>query len=681
MAQTVRTLTRSFAGGEVTPEFWARIDQSAFQTGLAKCRNFLVLPHGPAANRPGFRFVREVKDSAKRVVLMPFTYSTDQTYVVELGDEYARYHTDGATLESSPGTAYETATPYQDTDLLDLHHVQSNDVVTLVHTSYAPRELKRLGALSWSLTSISFASSLAAPGSPTAVATGSGSTTYRYKITAMGTDQIDQSLASASASCTNNLLTSGNFNTVGWAAVTGAGRYRVFKESNGLYGYIGQTDGLSFIDDNITADIALTPPEANNPFPGSGDYPGAVSYFEQRRVFAGTINRPAGLWMTRSGTERDMSYSIPTRDDDSITVKVNAREANTVRHVVPLGSLVLLTSAAEWRATSVNSDAITPTSISVKPQSYVGANQAQPVVVNANLLYVAARGGHLRELGFSGQQQSYVTGDLSLRATHLFDGYDIVQLAYSKAPYPTVWAVSTSGLLLGMTYVPEQQIGAWHKHDTDGVFESVAVVAEDEEDAVYVVVRRTINGVSKRYIERMASRLFSAKEDAFFVDCGATYDGAATTTISGLSWLEGKTVSILADGAVHPQRVVTSGTITLEQAASVVQVGLPIAADLQTLPMAFETMAFGQGRNKNVNKVWLRVVNSGGIFAGPEFDRLTEFKQRTFEVYGQAPALVTSEIEIDVLPAWTPGAQVCIRQSDPLPLTVASMTIEAVIGG
>ena len=682
MPANIRTLSRSFAGGEVTPEFWGRIDQAAFQTGLAICRNFLILPHGPAANRTGFSFVRAVKNSAKMVVLIPFTFSTTQTFVLEFGDLYIRFHTMGATLEASPGVAYEVATPYLEADLFDLHYVQSADVLTLVHPNYAPAELRRLGALSWTRTAISFASALSAPAGPTAVATvGAGATTYTYKVSALGVNQLDQSLASASASCTNNLLTTGNYNTITWSAVASAQRYRVYKQANGLYGYIGQTDGLTFKDDNITADIALTPPEASNPFAAPGDYPAAVSYFEQRRTFAGTTNKPANLWMTRSGTESDLSYSIPTRDDDAITVRVSAREANTVRHLVPLNNLVLLTSAAEWRCASVNSDAITPTSISVKPQSYVGANNAQPVIVNNNLLYGAARGGHLRELAFNWQAQGYISGDLSLRAPHLFDGLDIVQIAYSKTPHPTVWAVSSAGLLLGLTYIPEQQIGAWHQHDTDGVFESICVVAEGDDDVLYAVVRRTINGASVRYVERMASRQFVNASDAFFVDCGATYNGAATTTISGLSWLEGKTVSILADGAVHPQRVVTAGAVSLEAAASIVQVGLPITADLQTLPLSFETMAFGQGRPKNINRVWLRVYRSSGIFAGPDFDNLTEFKQRTTEPYGAPPALQTDEIEVDVMPAWQQSGQLCIRQSDPLPLTVTSMTIEAAVGG
>ena len=256
-------------------------------------------------------------------------------------------------------------------------------------------------------------------------------------------------------------------------------------------------------------------------------------------------------------------------------------------------------------------------------------------------------------------------------------------MAYSKAPLPLVWFVSSNGKLLGLTYVPEQQIGAWHQHDTAGLFESVAVVAEGNEDVLYAVVQRTINGSSVRYIERMASRQFVDQEDAFFVDCGLTYDGAAADTITGLDHLEGETVSILADGAVHPQRVVTGGSITLDVEASTVQIGLPIEADLQTLPVAamLKDGSYGQGHVKNVNKVWLRVYRSSGIFVGPQFDNLTEAKQRTTESYGSPPALKTDELCITISPSWSNGGQVCVRQSDPLPLTVISMTAEVVLGG
>lgn len=724
----VRSLQRSFGGGELTPEFFGRIDDAKYQSGLAKCRNFITLPHGPAANRPGFAYVSTVKDSTKRTRLITFAYSTSQTFALEVGVGYFRFHTQGATLLAGTVAAYSGATaytlgslassgginyyciaattgnappnatywypmpstgeyeipnPYAEADLFDIHYVQSADVLTLVHPNYAPRELRRLGATNWQLTSISFVSSLTAPTGISASASGGSGTTYNYKVSAVGLNGIDESLASSAASCNGNLFASGAFNDVSWSAVSGAQRYNVYKQANGaLYGYVGQSDGTTFRDDNIAADISKTPPESSNPFAAAGDYPGAVSYFEQRRCFAGTLNKPQNLWMTKSGTESNMAYSLPSRDDDSINFRVAAREANTIRHIVPLTNMVLLTSAAEWRITSINSDAVTPSTVSVRPQSYIGANNVQPAIINNNLIYAAARGGHVRELAYAWQASGYITGDLSLRAPHLFDGLNIVDMAYAKSPQPICWFVSSNGNLLGLTYVPEQQVGAWHWHDTDGVFESICVAAEGNEDALYAVVRRTINGSSVRYVERLASRLYTTPADSFFVDCGSTYSGTATTHISGLGYLEGKTVNILADGAVHPKRVVTGGAITLDVAASKVQVGLPITADLQTLPWAAQIdNGLGQGRTKNVNKVWLRVYRSSGIFVGPDEANLTQAKQRTTESYGSPPALKSEEIGVTITPSWDDSGQVFVRQSDPLPLTLVSMTLEVAIGG
>jgi hypothetical protein len=685
----VRTLAKSFTGGEVTPEFWGRIDDAKYQTGLATCLNFEVLPHGPVRNRAGFQYVNATKYSgAKKARLIPFTYSTTQTMVLEFGDKYIRFHTQGATLLSG-GVPYEVTTPYLEADLFDLHYVQSADVVTIVHPSYPPMELKRLGATNWTLTAISFASSLSAPTGLTATAhtgtTPGTPSTCSYVVTALSADGLDESLASSAASCSNNLFDTGAYNSLSWTAVAGAASYRVYRQSNGLYGYVGQTTTNSMTDQGggnvVTPDISTTPPTVDNAFPGADDYPAAVSYYEQRRCFAGTNNNPSTVWMTKSGTESNMDYSLPTRDDDRIKFKVVAREANTIRHMVPLQQLLMLTSSAEWRVTSINSDALTPVSISVKPQSFVGANNVQPVIVNNNLLYAAARGGHMREMAYSWQANGYVTGDLSLRATHLFDGLDIVDMAFTKAPYQMVWAVSSSGKLLGLTYVPEQGVGAWHQHQTAGSFESVCAVGEGDEDTLYAIVNRTVNGQSVRYVEFKRSRLWSTLADSFVVDAGLSYSGTATTTFSGLDHLEGCTVSILADGAVMPQAKVVGGSVSIAQPASEVHIGLPITAQLQTLPLAFEMPAFGQGRPKNVNRVWLRVYQSSGVFAGPSFDKLTEFKQRTTEPYGTPPAMKTDEISIAVSPSWGDNGAICIEQSDPLPLTILNMSLEVSIGG
>ena len=726
MVQT-RTLARSFSGGEVTPEFWGRLDDQKYQTGLALARNFYLLPHGPAANRPGTAYVRETKDSSKPSVVRSFAYSSSQTMVLEFGDGYVRFHTNGATLLRGTVAAYNNATaytpgdlvqqsgtdyvcianttgntppnatywyaqpatgeyeipsPFASADVADLHFTQSLDVLSITHTGYAPRELRRAGAVKWYFTLINTVSTLSPPTGISATPTspsGGSTKTHSYVVSTVG-NGADESLPSSAVTCVNNLSGVGNLNTIAWTAATGATRYNVYKLEGGIYGFIGQSSTTTFVDDNISADTSYCPPENVNPFSGPGEYPAAVEYHEQRRCFAGSLNKPQNFWATRSGTESNLQYAIPTRDDDSIQFRIAAKKNQTIRHLVSMQDLLILTASTEWRVRAAG-DVLTPTSFNVKPQTYIGSNNVQPLQFNTTVLFCAARGGHVREMGFSTEANGWVTGDISLRAPHRFDNKFIVDAALSFSPYPMAWFVSSDGTMLSLTYVPEQNVSAWASHDTDGTFESVCCVAEGGEDVPYMIVKRTINGATKRYVERMASRQFATQADAFFVDCGLIYTGAPATVLSGLGHLEGKTVSILADGAVRPPQVVTGGQVTLDETATKAIVGLPITADLQTLPMAVEMDAFGQGRAKNVNRAWLRVYQSLGFKAGPSLAKLREYPSRTTEPFGSPPALQTKEAEIALDNKWQDGGQVYVRQTDPLPLTVVALVLEVEIAG
>ena len=912
---SLRHFDGAFSGGEMTPEMYGRIDVAKYQQGVATARNFLCLPHGPAQNRPGTEYVREVKTPANVTRLLPFSYSNTQSLAIEVGAGYFRFHTNGAVLLlSGTPTAWSSATAYTigalarlgstnyyctvahtnktpasnpsywytlpasgeyevpnsyaAADVMDIHYTQSADVLTLVHPSYPPQELRRQGAYLWTLAVISFGSTVDPPtGVSASATTGSGSTQYQYVVTAVESFTLTESTSSSTgassvsvtaitqanpgvfttatahgfavndyvqhsdaggmtainaniytvvsvptsttytlgtlvtydlgdwgsssylqpldtttfpaytsggkafkttvsgdplpgvgvAVCNHDRTVTPNKNTVTWTAAANAVRYRVYKLSNGLFGYIGQTSGLTFVDQNITADVSQTPPVKDTVMGSQHNYPSAVCYYEQRRCFAGTNLQPQNIWMTRSGTESNMNYAIPIRDDDRIAFRIAAREASAVKHLVPVTNLLALTPSTEWRISSVT-DVLTPSTVNVKPQSFIGANNVSPVVVGSTVLFSQARGGRIREMAYEYRAQGYVTNDLSILAPHLFDATNIVDMAFARAPYPILWCVTAQGKLLGMTYVPEQQISAWHQHDTAGdVIESVCTITETPagaiaaEDMLYMVVRRSINGASKRYIERLHTRHFETQSDTWFVDCGAcnfssgTYtqsvntvtctvvahglttgaskklqfsntalNGTYTvtvltsntftvtvtgtsllgfgtvavvvstpvTTISGLTWLEGRTVSILGDGSVHPQQTVISGSVTLAAAATKVIVGLPITADLKTLPVAEQVdSAFAQGRPKNVNKIWLRVVSSSGIYAGPDYTSLVPYKQRTTEAYGSPSALIDDEVEIVLTPAWAANGQVCVRQSDPLPLTITSLTQEVALGG
>lgn len=840
-----KTLIRSFAGGVQSPELFGRIDLTKNQTGLKTAINMLIRPHGPAVNRPGLEYVLDAKYGTKQSVVIPFQYNTEQTYILEFGEYYIRFHTNNATLletaqsitaitNANPGVftkvahgyvvgdwlyfsgmvgmtelggrftkvahatadtfdvedmfgvgvntaaygvftsgnvarVYEIASPYAEADLPSLVFTQSNDVLTLTHTSYATRELRRLGASSWSLSTVAFAPVQQAPTNVAAAASvGSGSVLYQYVVSALASEGLEESNASIHATsgvktisaitnanpgvlttsvahgllagdpvyisgCVgltalngryltvntvpltttltlkdesgvvidttamgtytgsgsiyldgikNLLTTAGNKNTVTWTNASGGVRYNIYKAINGIWGYIGQSAGGSFVDDNITPDTTNTPPENYNPFPGSGDYPAAVGYYGGRRIFAGTVNKPQNLWATRSGTEKNMTYSIPGQADDAINARLTSGQANSVRHVVPLKDLLLLTSGAEWLVSaSDGSGVITPSNIDYRPVDYIGAAVARPVVTNGAVLYAQSRGGRVREMKYTWQSNGYATKDISLLAPHLFDEYTLTSLTYTRAPYSALWAVRSDGGLLGLTYVPEEEVRAWHTHTTQGAFESVASVPEGTEDALYAVVRRTIDGQTKRYIERLHSRVAATIADCFFVDAGVTYSGTPATSIY-VRHLEGATVSILADGYVLPQQVVTGGKVTLPVAASKVQVGLPYTADLETLPAAVEqAAAFGQGQIKNVNKAHVRIENSGTFAQGPSFNKLRDVKIPQDNPYGVPPTLYSGDVSATVDGVWRSDATMCLRQSDPLPLSVLYIATEWVLGG
>lgn len=763
----MKTFYRSFAGGELTPEMFGRLDLSKFQTGLQQAENFIILPHGPAARRPGFRFNLEAKVSSQRVRLIPFVFSATQAVVIEFGDSYCRFHTESGTVleaaqsinaatQTNPGNfaltahgysngdwlflsmtgvgmqelngrflvvanatvnnfeltdtdgtpidtsasiaftggtvarVYTLASPYTPSQLFDIHYAQDSDVLTLTMQGMAARELRRSGPTSWAFSTVSFAPTIAAPTGQVATpttATPTGLVAQGYVITAVAADGITESAASGSAATSNNLSISGNFNTISWSAVTGAVRYYVYKYRGGVAGFIGQTTTLSLVDDNILPDTSVTPPESAITLNDSaGNYPTAVTHFERRRWFAGTANKPQTVWATRNGTLSNLTSSVPNREDDGMEFRIAAQQQNAIRHLMPLTDLVALTVGGEFRIFADGGPAVSPSTISLKPQGFTGASNVQPAFAKSAVLYVQAQGSRINELNYEpGGTGAFRSDDVSLLATHLVDGYTIAELAFQRGAQPVLWAVRSDGVLLGMTYVPDQKVFAWHQHSmaAGGIVESCAVIPESNSDVLYIVVRRTVDGVSRRYIERLSPRFFSAQEDAFFVDSGLTYDGAAETIIRGLWHLEGQTVSILADGAVMPEQVVTEGTITLDTAASVVHVGLGYRSRLKTLPLALETVqAVGQGVPKNVNEVYIRVSQSSLLEAGPTFDDLRENQARAVSVpYDSPPPLITGEIVLSLDPEWSADGSVCIQQDKPLPLTVVAMALDVAVGG
>ena len=589
----------------------------------------------------------------------------------------------------------------------------------------------------------------------------------KYKVTSVDVN-LQESLPSEVVTVENILGVPGSSNSLQWNNTENAKAYKVYKELNGVFGFIGSVDNDSgpntvgvtgFVDDYIGPDMSDTLPLQDEDV--SNAYkPRAVANFEQRRCFAGSNNLPRTLFMSRSGTQSSFTYQMPIQASDRVSVQIASREAHTIRHMVGLQDLIILTQQGEWMVTAINSDAIGPETIAIRPQSYIGSNKVRPAVVNNKIVFCANRGGHVRELGFQTQNQGYLTGDLSLRATHLFNGQELTDLAYSKAPTPRLWFVSTSGKLLCLTYVPEEKVLAWQQIVTDGTFESVCAIPEGSFDNVYVVVNRTDStGATVRSIERMVAVDTEDRSDAVYFDASVSVNGTntglrtlevtssglyksgdvvsvicneagvfaesnvgeeieftsgtnayrmrvtvytsttqveavlladlpstlhstpttiwaiASKTITGYAHLANQTVSVLADGEMHKDVVVSSlGVLILDRAAVKVCAGLKYTTEAQTLPVSLRMEAGGQGRTKIINKVYLRVRDSSNLSVGSEASDMINVGDLS------STKLSSGEFETKIPDSWDQEGQIVIQSTDGLPSTVLGLTAQISIG-
>lgn len=408
-------------------------------------------------------------------------------------------------------------------------------------------------------------------------------------------------------------------------------------------------------------------------------YPATVSFFDQRQIFAGTTGRPQTVNMSTTGGYNDFSVSFPILDTDGITFTLAGRERNEIKHVLELRSLLLLTSTGEWIVQGQN-DVLTPSSINTKRQGYSGAADLAPLLIDAQAIFLQEKGSQVRSLGYNWQSDAYTGQELSILSRHLFDGHSISAWAYQRTPYGVIYAVRDDGVLLTLTYLPEQDVVGWSRHDTDGCYEDVCCISEGAEDAVYLTVRRTINGVDHRYVERVANRSFTNLKDAFFVDCGLSYNGAPQTTFHGLDHLEGKTVAILADGGVCDTRVVTEGAVTIGIAASTVHIGLPYTAQMETLDLASAQQEI-KDKTKISPHISIICDQTSGLKAGPDMDHLIELKQRQFEPYGAAPGMLSGTVNMRIQNTWNKPGRITIAQNQPLPMTILAVIPEVTIGG
>ena len=744
MARVAVQLT-NFTGGELSPRLDGRNDLNKYSSGCKTLENMIIYPHGSAARRSGSRFIAEVKSSAAKTRLIPFEFSTTQTYMMEFGNQYIRFYkdngqilegdktisgatqanpvvitatshgysngdeisitsvagmtelnnkrylvankttntfeitnVDGTNINGTSFTAYasggvanrvyEISTPYLTAELFDIKYAQSADVMYITHPNHEVEKLSRTGHTSWTLSDVDFTKGPMqdANTTDTTLNPGQSAVGTGISLVASAVTGINSGLGFLSTDVGRFVFLHG-----GYAKITG-----VTDTTNATITIITALSSAS-----ATADWRL------GSFSDTTGHPSSVTFFEQRLVFAGTSNEPQTLFFSRSGDYENMDANIggTIADDDAIIYTIASNQVNAIRFMTATRTLIVGTAGGEFTVSGGGTDvAITPTNILIKKQSNHGAANVDAISAGNATLFLQRAKRKIRELAYNFDVDGYLAPDMTILAEHITEG-GITQMAYQQEPNQIVWMTRSDGELIGLTYQREQQVTAWHRQIFGGSFgsgnavcESVAVIpTDDTEYQVYVIVKRTINSITRRYVEYLNNYDFTETDNTTFnfLDSQLEYSGSATTTITGLEHLEGQTVSILADGSTHPDKTVSSGAITLDRSSTKVKVGLSYTSLLQTMRLdAGAANGTSQGKTKRIYDISLRLFESVGVEVGPDLSNMERIPFRSSaDDMDTAIPVFTGDKEIEFRGNYETDGFIFVRQTQPLPLTVLSL--------
>ena len=666
MARVAAQLS-NFTAGELSPRLDGRNDLAKYSAGCATVENMVIYPHGAAARRPGTTFIAEVKSSAAKTRIIPFEFSTTQTYILELGNQYIRFYRDNGQILSG-GSPYEISTPYLTAELFDIKFAQSADVMYITHPNHKTRKLSRTGHTSWTLSEVDFTNG-------PYLDTNTSTTTFTTSAHTVGTGRT------LTASAITGINNDTGFQT------TDVGRLVRFRDG---YGEITARADTLNVTIEILVDMGSTSASTDwnlGAFSDTTGHPSCVSFFEQRLVFAATLSQPQTVFFSKSGDYENMDANIggTVADDDAIIYTIASNQVNAIRFMAAGRTLIIGTAGGEFTVSGGgDNDAVTPTNILIKKQSNHGAANIDAVAVANATLFVQRAKRKIRELAYNFDVDGYIAPDLTILAEHVTDG-GIVEMAYQEEPLAIIWCVRNDGELVALTYQREQEVVAWHRHVFGGAFgsgnavcESVAVIpTEDSEYELYMIIKRTINGATKRYVEYLNTFDFDETDNTSFnfLDSQLSYSGSPATTISGLSHLEGLTVSILADGATHPDKTVSSGSITLDRSASDVKIGLGYTSLLKTMRIdAGAQNGTSQAKTKRIYEVTARLYESVGVEIGPDLDNMERVPfRKSSDPMDQGIPPFTGDKEVEFRGNYDTDGFMIVRQTQPLPLTILSL--------
>ena len=637
-----------------------RVTLETYREGLADMTNLLVMPQGGVTRRPGTEYLGEIKNSAQSARLIPFQFKTTDTYILEFGDQVMRVFRSGLQVidatdktitgvtQADPGVITSNSHGFSDGDEIYIDSVAGM-------TELNGRNYRVANA-----------------------------TTDTFTLTNLFGDAIDTTDFTA---YTSGGTATEIYNIATPYAVADLPALRFVQSADTMFivhpSYAIRTLTRS-ADNNwtfATPTITGTPDPALNT--GTDDYPSVVTFFEQRLVYGATNNNPQTLWFSKNGDYNN--FTAGTGADDALIYTIASNQVNAIRYLSATRVLTIGTTGGEYVLTATSDGPITPTTTLIRKYSNYGSAAIEPVQVADVTLFVQRGGRKVREFRYVGDINvaAYQAPDITIVAEHITAG-GLSAFAYQQEPDGVIWAVRADGSLIGVTYRREEEVVAWHKHVIGGEFdggqaivESIATLPSDTgEDELYMIVKRTINGVTKRYVELMRPFDFGGvTTGAFFVDSGLRYDGSAIGSLKGLYHLEGETVTVLANGASHPDRVVADGGVSLAYSSTTAAIGYGYTSSMQTMRIESGSAdGTSQGKPKRIHAITLRLHETVGIEVGnspSENDRI--FFRDSSMAMDQAVPLFTGDKDIEFPGGYDEDDRLYIRQTQPLPMSVLAL--------
>lgn len=426
---------------------------------------------------------------------------------------------------------------------------------------------------------------------------------------------------------------------------------------------------------------------ARSAFSERHGYARCGAFYNGRLIMAGTKVAPNAVWFSKSdGDKEDLNAWDAEVDTSGIYIKLEGRELETIKWIEAKEDIWLGTDRAVWKVSSTDADrGLTPSTLKATSEEHFGSGEMDAIAIENVILYVSRSHENVREIAYTLEQDGWKSIELSLFAGHLLNEQRAVTWTWQQLPFPWVWIVREDGTLLSMTYLREQSVVAFARHPMEnGHVEQVnSITLPDGTERIWLCVRRTINGETRRYVEYLSAEAHDI-EDWHYVDSGLTYNGPPLSRLTGADHLEGETVRCLADGAVLDDAVVTDGAIDLvgdagAVSASKVHIGLKIKSKLRTQNIEQQQQnGTIQGLEVQITKLLARLYKTGaGLYVGTAETSLTPIIMRGPDgVMDEPPPEFTGDAEIYTLDSPSPDTSVLMVHEAPTAVKILGIVAE-----